>query len=179
MLNNQLIKNHSTGCLFFALLIAITLPLTVNASSADSTKPIKIEAGKVVIKEKQGISYYSGKVKIAQGSRLISGETIRIYSKKNEITKIVIAGKPAFFSQLNDASEKTIARAKEMVFHVKKEILVLKKEAVLQQKDNIFRSERISYNTAKDIMMAGDKNAPANQRVKITIHPKKESKSIK
>lgn len=173
-------SNNSFTIKFLALLLlSYVFASFANANSSDQDKPIQVDAGKVVIKEKQGISYYSGGVKIHQGSRIISGDIITFYSKDNEISKIVIKGTPASFSQLNDQNEKIHASAKKMVFHVKKEVLVMTSEAVLQQNNNIFSSEKISYNTAKDIIMAGDKNAPANERVKITIHPKKENSITK
>ena len=164
--------------MFFTLCVCFISTLLSPAASAISTdrhKPINIEAGNVIIKEKQGLAYYSGNVKITQGSRIIAGKTITIHSKESEVIKIIIKGQPATFSQLNDEGDKTVAEAKQMIFHVKKEILLLQNNAILQQKDNVFRSEKISYNTAKDIMMAGDKNAPADQRIKITIHPKKDA----
>jgi len=161
-----------TLCICF---ISVLITPVVKAISSDQNKPINIEAGNVVIKEKQGLAYYSGNVKITQGSRIIAGKTITIHSEKNEIIKIVINGQPASFSQLNEEGDKTTAQAKQLIFHVKDEILLMQNSAVLQQKDNVFRSEKISYNTAKDIMMAGDKNAPADERIKITIHPKKDA----
>lgn len=149
------------------------------AINNDSDKPIHIEAGKLVIKEKQGVSYYTGHVKITQGSRIISGDSITIHAKDSEISKIIIKGSPASFSQINEQNETTRASANQMIFYVKKDLLVMTKNALFQQKDNVFKSEKISYNTAQDIMIAGNKNAPANERVKMTIHPKKDSQTIK
>jgi len=171
-------SSNKNWSMFFTLCICFftaSLSPVASAISSDQNKPINIEAGKVVIKEKQGLAYYSGNVKITQGSRIIAGKTLTIFSEKDEVVKIIIKGQPASFSQLNDEGDKTVAQAKQMTFHVKKEILLLQDNAILQQKDNVFRSEKISYNTAKDIMMAGDKNAPSEERIKITIHPKKDA----
>jgi len=156
-------------------LLALVFSAPAIATNNDHEKPIHIEAGKLVIKEKQGISHYSGHVKISQGSRIISGDSVSIHSENSKISKIIIKGTPASFSQLNELNEKTQASAEEMVFYVDNEILVMTKNAILQQKGNVFSSEKISYNTADDIMIAGDSNTPDNERVKITIHPKKDS----
>lgn len=183
MLNKPCKQNR---CTFYQLLAFMSMVLATlafapaaTAVNTDSNKPIHIEAGKLVIKEKQGTSHYSGGVKITQGKRIISGDNITIHSKDSEISKIIIKGSPASFSQINEQNETTKASANQMVFYVKKDILVMTKNAVLQQKDSIFKSEKISYNTATDVMMAGDKDTPTDQRVKITIHPKKESPTAK
>jgi lipopolysaccharide export system protein LptA len=162
-----------------AVLVALVFPSTASAINTDSDKPIHIEAGKLVIKEKQGISYYTGHVKITQGTRIISGDSITIHAKDSEISKIIIKGSPASFSQKNEQNETTRASANQMVFYVKKDLLVMTKNAVFLQKDNVFKSEKISYNTATDVMMAGDKDALADERVKMTIHPKKDSQTTK
>lgn len=183
MLNKPLTQHRYSIYLLLAfasmLITTLAFSSTAFAINTDSDKPIQIDAGKLVIKEKQGISYYTGHVKITQGKRIISGDSITIHAKDSEITKIIIEGSPASFSQINDQNEKTQASANHMVFHVKKDILEMTKNAVLQQKDNVFKSEKISYNTANDVMMAGNKNAPANERVKITIHPKKDKQTAK
>jgi len=158
-------------CVFATLL----LPIEVTAKSTDSDQPMNIEANKVILKEKKGISRYLGKVAITQGSRKIRGDNITIFSDENNVTKVVVKGKPASFSQLNDNSEKIEASSHTMIFYAKTEILVLETDAVLQQKDNIFRSDKITYNTAKDIITAGKKNGADNERVKITILPQKDN----
>lgn len=183
MLNKPRLHNRYTlyqllACLSTAF-IALVFPLNAAAINTDSEQPIQIEAGKLIVKEKLGISYYTGSVKITQGKRIIAGDSITIHSKDSEISKIIIKGEPASFSQINNDNEKTQASAHQMIFYVKKDILEMTKNAVLQQKDNIFKSEKISYNTANDVMMAGNKNAPTNERVKITIHPKKENQTAK
>lgn len=147
---------------------------TVFARAADGSLPMNIEADRMIINEKKGISRYLGEVKITQGSREISGDSITIHSKNDKVNRVVIIGKPASFNQLNDADEKIHASSLEMVYLVDKEILILKQQAVLKQKDNVFKSERISYNTAKDIISAGDQTGKEDQRVKITIHPQKD-----
>jgi len=170
-------QTHHSSTLSWLLCIFSTLlfPLEIIAKSTDGDLPMNIEADKVILKEKKGISRYLGKVAITQGSRKISGDNITIYSNDTEVTKVVIKGKPASFSQLNDNDEKIEASSHSMVFHAKTEILVLETNAVLQQKDNIFRSDKITYNTAKDIITAGKKNGVENERVKITILPQKDN----
>lgn len=159
---------------FFATLL---FPAEIMANSTDSDQPMNIEANKVILKEKNGISRYLGNVAITQGSRKISGDNITIFSDENNVTKVIIEGKPASFSQLDDNNEKIEASSHKMIFYAKTDILVLETDAVLQQKDNIFRSDKITYNTAKDIITAGKKDGTDSERVKITILPQKDNDS--
>jgi len=158
-------------CVFAILLF----PVAAMAKSTDGDQPMNIEANKVILKEKKGISRYLGNVAITQGSRKISGDNITIFADDNNVTKVIIQGKPASFSQLNDNNEKIEASSHKMIFHAKTEILILETDAVLQQKDNIFKSDKITYNTAKDIITAGKKDGVDNERVKITILPEKDN----
>jgi len=170
----------------FNFLLFILVNLFINNSAAreaDGNLPMNIEADRMIINEKKGISRYLGHVRISQGSRKISGDSIVIHSKDDKINKVVIKGKPASFNQLNDNDEQIHASSLEMIYRVDKELLILKQQAVLKQKDSVFKSERISYNTAKDIISAGTPSGtPAdneNQRVKITLHPQKDKNKDK
>lgn len=174
---SMLSKNNRVNLLLF-ILVNLFTNNTV-AREADGDLPLNIEADRMVINEKKGISRYLGHVRISQGSRKISGDSIIIHSKNDKVNKVVIKGKPASFNQLNDNDEQTHASSLEMIYLVDKEILIMKQQAVLKQKDNVFKSERISYNTAKDIISAGDpsgsQEANDKQRVKITLHPQKDT----
>ncbi len=174
--DSMLSKNNRVNLLLFVVMNLFTSNTV--AREADGDLPMNIEADRMVINEKKGISRYLGHVRISQGSRKISGDSIIIHSKNDKVNKVVIKGKPASFNQLNDNNEQTHASSLEMVYLVDKEMLILKQQAVLKQKDNVFKSEHISYNTAKDIISAGGQSGtPAandNQRVKITLHPQKD-----
>lgn len=162
---------------FFSLGLLLISSLTSHvlfARAADSQLPMNIEASSVVVNEKKGISRYQGQVKITQGSRKIHGDSIVVHSTNSKVDRVVIKGEPATFSQLNDNNEETHASSNEMIFYARKETLVLKDNAQLKQKDNVFKSEYISYNTEKDIISAGDQENNANERVKITLHPQKD-----
>lgn len=167
-------KQHSVPG-FMLFILALVLSTEVSARTSDAELPMNIEADKMILQDKKGISQYLGNVKIVQGSREIIGDTITIHADDNKVIKVVIKGRPASFSQLNDADEKTQASSMEMIFYAEKEILVLQDNAILKQKDNVFKSDRISYNTEKDIISAGDEGTGDDQRVKITIHPKKDT----
>lgn len=181
IMKNKFLPDRLLQSILAATLSQLMILPAADALSSDSEKTMNIEADKVILNEKDGVSNYLGHVKFTQGSRSISGDSISIHQKGNEIIRIVIKGKPALFSQLNDNNEETRASSLEMIYHANKDMLILKQEAMLKQKDNVFHSDLISYNTAKDIITAGQEGTQESdkdeQRVKITIHPKKDSNS--
>jgi len=178
MSKDSMLNKRRKFYLLFFILMSLLINKTLIAREADGKLPMNIEADRMIINEKKGISRYLGRVSISQGSRKISGDSITVHSKNDKVNKVVIRGKPASFSQLNDNDEQTLASSLEMIYQVDQEILIMKQQAILKQKDNVFKSERITYNTAKDIISAGEQaGTPANnesQRVKITLHPQKD-----
>ena len=148
------------------------------ARASDDDQPINIEADSVEIREQQGISIYRGSVKISRGSMIIKGELITIHNTPQGLEKIVVEGKPASFRQLTDMDEEISAQSLEMTYVASNGLLVMKKQAILVQKQNKFTSEHIIYDTRKDIVQAGENSTSGDsetpQRVTITIQPEKD-----
>ena len=149
------------------------------AQSSDAGQPIHIEADSVEIREQEGISIYRGGVNIRRGSMVIRGELIVIHNTPAGLEKIVVEGEPASFRQLNDLEEEISAQSQKMTYAADTGLLVLREQAVLEQKQNKFTSEHIIYDTLKDIVQAGE-DKPAGddappQRVTITIQPSKDA----
>lgn len=163
------------------LLTKLMLPALLLASpvstarTADAEQPIHIEADSVEIREQEGISIYRGGVRISRGSMVIRGELIVIHNTPAGLEKIVVEGQPASFRQLNDLDEEISAQSLNMTYVADSGQLVLKQQAVLEQKQNKFTSEHIIYDTRKDIVQAGETEQPSGdespQRVTITIQP--------
>ena len=161
----------STGLI---LLFANGIPFTLYAQSSDREQPLHIEADSVELREKDGFSTYRGNVKITQGSLIIIGDMITIFSPQNELKKIVITGSPASFRQLNDEQQEVKATGFEMIYQADKELMTMTKQASLLQHKNLFKSERILYDMAQDIVNAGSEDSTdSSERVTITLHPKK------
>jgi lipopolysaccharide export system protein LptA len=159
-------------------LLLLTSPICA-ARNTDTDQPIQIEADTVEIREQEGISTYQGGVIITRGSMVIKGELIVIHSNPQGVEKIVVEGAPASFRQLNELGEDVSAQSLEMTYVAETGMLVMKRQAVLVQKQNKFTSEHIIYNTRQDIVQAGDQQGTGGkertpQRVTITIQPPKE-----
>ena len=168
---------HLYSKLSLALLLILSSSLSA-AKTTDQEQPINIEADSVEIREREGISTYRGHVKIIKGSMLIKGDLIYIHTGEKGLEKILVEGKPATFKHLNDQDEEITAQSHKMTYQASSGILVLKKDAVLEQSNNRFTSEHIVYDTQKDIVQAGSDEQTTDQqpgRVSITIQPQKDN----
>ncbi|MDC0904822.1 LptA/OstA family protein, partial [Candidatus Thioglobus sp.] len=58
----------------------------------DATQPINVKAQAVLIDEKKGISIYTGKAIVAQGSLILSAEKIQLFSNQTQVTKMIANG---------------------------------------------------------------------------------------
>ncbi len=160
-------------------LLGLLFTSSAHALGTDSDAPVHIEADQVEMHEKEGISIYSGHVRITKGSIKISGERITIKNRNGRLHLILILGEPATFSQLNDQGEEISARSMRMEYRADNGLLELKEDAQLVKNQNRFNSAHIIYDTQKDIVTAGQeaqKDSQEAPRVQITIQPDKSKK---
>ncbi len=172
---NRPVKHH----LLILLLSLSCAALPAYGKSDDSDAPINIEADAVEMREAEGISIYTGNVKINRGSIEFSGDKIIISSQDGRVQQIDIEGQPATFYQLNDQNEEIRAQGLQMRYLAADDTLELHGQALLIKQQSRFSSEHIVYNAGRDIVTAGqlqsDPAAAADTtekpRVKITLHP--------
>jgi lipopolysaccharide export system protein LptA len=158
-------------------LLCVALP--AHGKSEDSRAPINIEADAVEMREAEGISVYTGNVKINRGSIEFNGDKITIISQAGQLQQIEIEGRPATFHQLNDQNEDIRAQGLHMRYLAADDTLELNGEALLVKQQSRFSSEHIIYDAGRDMVTAGQlQGGPAaaadpaeKPRVKITLHP--------
>jgi len=156
------------------ILLALTaLPMLSWALSSDRQQPMLIEADRVELDDAKGISVYRGRVKVSQGTLRLTGETMTVHNKGNDIEKVVMKGTPATYQQRPDNKDQDVhAKALHMEYYTNPEHIILLKQAEVQQQGDVLRSERIEYDVAKDKVSAGTDQP--NERVHITIQPRTE-----
>ena len=154
--------------------LLLCLPVTVPALSADRAQPIHIEADSAVLKEKEGISVYTGNVTLRQGSLRLQGETMTVYNDGEHIKSIILSGDPATIVQRPEGRDMDLhAESRRMEYRAADEQIILSDEARIWQADGKeFRSDRIIYNITTNTVNAGD--AAAGDRVHITFQPKQK-----
>ena len=160
------------------LLILTALPTHSWALSSDRQQPMMIEADRVELDDAKGISIYRGSVRVTQGTLILTGETMTVRTKNNEIEKVIMVGKPATYQQRPDNKDEDVhATALRMEYYTNPERIILLKKAQVEQQGDVLRSERIEYDVAKDQVSAGTDQP--NERVQITIQPRPDTEKKK
>ena len=161
------------------ILLALTaLPVLSWALSSDRQQPMLIEADRVELDDATGISIYRGRVKVVQGTLQLTGETMTVHNKGNEVDRVIIEGTPATYQQRPDNKDQDVhAKALRMEYYTNPETIILLKQAEVEQQGDVLRSERIEYDMVKDQVSAGTDQP--DERVHITIQPKTEKEPQK
>jgi len=89
-------KRYKSLALYLSLSM---LSISCLALQEDTQQPIRIVADSAVRDEKQGLTTYTGNVKMNQGSMSISAQSITIHSEGEGVNTIIAQGTPALFRQ--------------------------------------------------------------------------------
>ena len=172
-----------TKTLFFSLLTTLLLlsQSTSRAAEVEAVEKIFIDADHMQLNIETGYSVYTGNVKIRQGELKLTGDKVTVQQSNDEIERITVTGKPAFYNHVTENGENIQAQSERMVYTASQNKLVMTINAQLTQPDNQVNSQKITYDTKKKIVIAGDKNGlsspssgtDSKQRVNITLTPKK------
>lgn len=167
-------SRRSRAPLLQALLLC--LPSAVWGLSTDRDQPIYIESDSATLKQKEGISTYTGNVHLRQGTLNMHGNEMNILLNDNRIVKVILTGDPATYVQRPDGKDTDRhAEAKRIEYYTENERLILIDAAhIWQPGSEDFRSDRIVINLEKDTVDAG---GGAQDRVRITLQPKSSRKN--
>ena len=156
----------------FLLMNFIYSPV-VNAVESDTSEPVTIESNSGFYDDKKGVSIYTGKVIIIQGSMRMDADKVVVYMEKNrKIQKLVATGKPVKFQQTPEAGKEDVhGDALTAEYFPETKLLILIQEAVVWQGKNSTASERIEYDRISEVVKAGDSKS-ANKRVHVILQPK-------
>jgi lipopolysaccharide export system protein LptA len=164
-----------------ALALALAWSPHAVALTSDREQPIELEADSARIDERTGVSVYTGNVKVTQGSAKLLADRLTV-TRGEDGDKLVAEGKPASFSQLPDDKPVPVkGRALTIDYHTGNEVVVLTGDAEVWQGGDRFASERIVYDSAKDLVRGGQASpgAKPGERVKIVIQPRENSPADK
>ena len=155
--------------LLWAVLVLTAPPCL--ALAGDRDQPMLIEADRAELDDVRGVSIYRGKVKVTQGSMVLAGDTITVYSKGSDVTRVVVEGSPATYRQRPDGKDKDVfAKARHMEYTRDPDKVILVGDAEVTQAGDVLRSDRIVYDITHDKVEAG--GTESGQRVRITLQPK-------
>ncbi|MDX1823785.1 MAG: lipopolysaccharide transport periplasmic protein LptA [Thiohalomonadales bacterium] len=145
----------------------------------DRQQPIHIQADRISVHEKEGMSYYEGNVEFTQGSLQINGDEITVQLQGNILKKIIVKGNPATLQQRPEPEQELVhSRALRMEYDAVNQVITLMEEAQVQQGPNSFTGEYIEYDTHTNRVSArkGESN---DSRVNVIITPPPEKQDEK
>lgn len=156
--------------LFSLLAFTITLCLsnTAFARSDDGEKPIHISADTAELNEKSGISIYRGDVKMVQGTTILHGDIITVYTANDEVEKMVSVGDLATYEEITDDGDTVYAESEEMIYNSAENKVELFRRGKITQVGNVIRSDYILYLTEEGLIDTGTKK----DRIEMIIQPK-------
>ncbi|MBE9560101.1 MAG: lipopolysaccharide transport periplasmic protein LptA [Proteobacteria bacterium] len=167
----------------YSLLTGLLFFIQTNSWATEVVEKIHIDADHMQLNIETGFSVYTGNVKIAQGELKLTGDRVTLQQSNKEVERITVTGKPAHYNHVTENGENIQAESEYMVYTANQNKLVMTVNAKLKQPGHQVSSQKIVYDTEKKIVIAGDKSGSpsplddgsnANQRVNITLTPKKE-----
>jgi len=145
------------------------------ALESDRKKPINIQSDKITVDHQKGYSHYQGHVILTQGSLKITGHDIKVFLDNKQLRRIIVIGDPATLKQKPAVDQVEInSRAGRMEYDVDKNMLLLRKNAEVEQGQNRFSGDYIKYNTKTSVVRARQ-SPDKKSRVHITIVPESET----
>lgn len=155
----------------YLLVLLLWLPFSVHAIDPNSKLPIQIESDRASLNDQTGISNYSGNVIISQGLSRLEADNISVNAIDRSIVSIKASGKPAHFTQQDDAqSPATHGYGNDIIYVAKENLLRFLGDAKLVQSDNSFAGEEIEYDILQRAIRAKGDEAQGS-RVKIHYYP--------
>ncbi len=160
--------------LAIALLLGSLLPLSAQALPSDRDKPIRIQANKANLDDRQGIAIYTGNVILTQGTIELRGDRITIYrDNAGTIKKLVAVGKPARYQEKTDPAKGVLhAYGLTIEYLAQQEKVHLIKQAKVNQDGNVFTGDRIDYDLKTDLVNARATDNNDSGRVEMLIQPR-------
>lgn len=165
--------------LLFPFLLLLLATGRSHALAEDRDQPITLQAARVEIDQKKGLSTYEGAVELRQGSMSITAARIVVHHKNNRISRIEADGTPVKIRQRpSDGQEETRAEARRMEYDLRAATVRLTGQAHIWQDGNEFSGETILYDSQRGVVRASGSDKQDEQqkeRVEVILQPRKES----
>ena len=165
---NQLLSIITLWLCFYAI-TAASLP-------EDSQQPINIQADSATQNTTETGTdkiTYTGNVQMTQGSLIIKGDKIVVFSKERKVMSLMATGQPAHFQQQSSPDKPSAkASANNIEYILIQDSVTLFEKAELDQNGSVIRGEKINYNIATESVEAkGGNAADENSRVIMILEP--------
>lgn len=154
-------------------LVALCTTLPVLAASEDFKLPIKIDAVSQFLDSKKKVSISRENVRITQGSMQINADEVEVDASFGDGNEIFIArGAPASYSQMMDDGTQLYAQADEIRYTISDKKIALTGNAELRQDSSLVQGDSITFDLAKEQLVASGNKDGENGRVTTVFHPR-------
>jgi lipopolysaccharide export system protein LptA len=168
--NRQPSSRAATGLL---LLLLCASPASWSLPE-DNQQPINVEADRAQhsSQDKGEKTEYFGNVVLTQGSMLLTGEHVTIFSQQGAVQKVISIGKPAHFQQQSNPDKEPVkAYGKRLEYKLSSETITLLEDASIIQDGTTVSGQRIDYNINTEQVQA---KSTEQQRVQMILQPAQE-----
>lgn len=158
-----------------ALLLLLALPGIASARSSDRNQPMDVEADRTdALLADDSESTLSGNVRITQGSLAIESDTAIIERRAGDISKVTLVGAPARMRQVADNGEPMTAQARQIVYTLGNDVILLTGGVVIEKPRGNLRGETIKYDLGTGRLDGGGDGRRVSMRIlpKATTEPK-------
>jgi lipopolysaccharide export system protein LptA len=160
--------SRRTDVLLAAALVACAG--TALAKTSDRNQPMDAESNQNnCILTDAGQCVMTGNVQISQGSLHIDAAKAVIYREGGDISRAVLTGAPAVLKQQMDDGTPLTARASNVDYNLRTEVVVFTGDVQLDQPRGSMSGQRVVYNLKTGVI---DSGGEGNGRVKMHILPK-------
>jgi len=157
------------------LLLLLSLPaVQAQALPDDRDQPIHITADKALRDEKEGVTVYSGQVKLVQGSMELEADKLTILHTSEDAEEIIAEGHPAKMRQQPELDKGIVnAQARVIRYFRAKERVFLETDASIDQDGAVVTGNSIEYLIAKQLITA---ESDQTNKVFVVIPPNVQKK---
>jgi len=160
--------SRRTDVLLAAALVACAG--TALAKTSDRNQPMDAESNQNnCVLTDAGQCVMTGNVQISQGSLHIDAAKAVIYREGGDISRAVLTGAPAVLKQQMDDGTPLTARASNVDYNLRTEVVVFTGDVQLDQPRGSMSGQRVVYNLKTGVI---DSGGAGNGRVKMHILPK-------
>ncbi len=170
------LRSRASASLSLVALLALAAP-AAQALKSDADQPLEVAANHFATNQNKHLTTLTGAVKLTRGTMKGESDKGTVYQNDDdEISRVVLEGKPARMQQQLDSGGLMRATAANIDYDTDKSTAILTGNAVvIQEGRGEFRGERIVYNTESG-ELTGEGNSGGGITMKMQAKPKSETK---
>ncbi len=154
--------------------LTLLLLLWCSTALAENSGPVQIEADRLELDQKRGVSLYQGHVKLQRGDTLIKAERVELHGKDGKVTLVIADGTPVHLEMRDPQTGKiTRGEAEHAEYRLEEGMLALEGTAQLWRDGDRFNGEQLIYDDKKQQVRAFSSDK-GKDRVQLILQPDKE-----